>query len=87
MKKSEMISLVAAQSGLTKADAERAIDSLITVIAQAMLAEDEVTLPGLGKFKTKLRAAHEGRNPVTGEPINIDEKVRVVFKQSTALKL
>jgi DNA-binding protein HU-beta len=87
MKKSEMISLVAAQSGLTKADAERAIDSLITVIAQAMLAEDEVTLPGLGKFKTKLRAAREGRNPVTGEPINIDEKVRVVFKQSTALKL
>lgn len=86
MNKSDLIGSVAKQSGLTKADAERAIDATFQSITVALKKGDEVRLIGFGTFGTAKRAATEGRNPRTGETIKIPAKTLPRFRAGKQLK-
>ncbi|TAN50869.1 MAG: HU family DNA-binding protein [Methylococcaceae bacterium] len=91
MKQSELIDCIvaanhnAAQS-LNKSHAAALLGRLAVVITAALADGDEVTLPHLGKFTIKERAARQGRNPATGEAITIPAGRAVVFKPVKALK-
>ncbi len=67
MNKTDLVAAVATSSGLTRADADRAVDGVFETIAAAMKDGDEVRLVGFGTFSVSDRAAKEGRNPRTGE--------------------
>jgi DNA-binding protein HU-beta len=84
--KSELIEKVAGQAGLTKSDAERAVNSFITVIENAVSANDKVTLPGFGAWSRTQRAARTGRNPRTGEPVQIPASKAVKFSVGADFK-
>jgi len=86
MNKSELIDAVSSQSGLAKADATRAVDALFDTIGSALKGGDSVALVGFGTFAVKARAARTGRNPRTGEPLNIAASKMPVFKAGKALK-
>ena len=70
-KKADLIASMSEKSGLTKKDSETALTALIATIQEQVALEKKVTLPGLGSFNVKERAARKGRNPQTGEPIDI----------------
>lgn len=86
MKKVELVEAVAEETGLTKADATRAIDATFKVIANALANGDKVPLVGFGTFDVSKRAAREGRNPRTGEKVTIAARNAVTFKAGSALK-
>lgn len=86
MKKSELVEAVAEKAGLTKADATRAIDAIFATITEALKNGDKVPVAGFGTFAVSKRAAREGRNPRTGETVNIAARNAVTFKAGTALK-
>lgn len=86
MNKSELIDAIAAHSELSKADAGRALNGFIAAVTDAMKREDDVVLVGFGTFSVKERAAREGRNPSTGETIQIAASKSVGFKAGKALK-
>lgn len=86
MNKSELISAVADASDLSKADAGRAVDAVFDAITDAMKAGDKVSLVGFGTFQVRERAARQGRNPKTGETINIAAGKTPGFKAGKALK-
>ena len=86
MNKSELIEKVAGQAGLTKSDAEKAVNSFITVIESAVAANDKVTLPGFGAWSRTQRAARTGRNPRTGEPVQIPASKAVKFSVGADFK-
>lgn len=71
MNKSELIDLIAADADLTKVAAGRALDAAIAGITKAVAGGDSVALIGFGTFKATERAAREGKNPKTGEPLQI----------------
>ena len=71
MNKSELIETIAAKSGVTKADAGRAVNAMLDAIVDAVAKGDDVSLPGFGSFKASARAAREGKNPKTGEKLTI----------------
>ena len=85
MNKTELIDAVAASSGLTKADAKRAIDGFTASIEGAMKQGDRVSLVGFGTFSVSERNARTGRNPKTGKEIKIDAKKVVRFKAGSEL--
>ena len=74
MKKVELVEAVAEKAGLTKADATRAIDATFEAITDALANGDKVPLVGFGTFSISKRAAREGRNPRTGEPVKIEAR-------------
>lgn len=80
MNKSDLIRAVATDLGTTQKTAEDAVNSVIAHIKGALNMGDEVAIHGLGKFTLKVAAAREGRNPKTGEPIQIATKRSVKFK-------
>lgn len=86
MKKVELVEAVAKETGLTKADANRALDATLAAITGALAKGDSVPLVGFGTFKTAKRAAREGRNPRTGETVKIAARTAVTFKAGSALK-
>lgn len=86
MKKSELVEVVAEKTGLTKADATRAIDATFAAITGALKDGDKVPLVGFGTFAVSKRAAREGRNPQTGETVKIAARNAVTFKAGSALK-
>ena len=86
MKKVELVEAVAEKTGLTKADATRAIDATFEVITGALQGGDKVPLVGFGTFAVSERAARIGRNPQTGEPVEIPARKAVTFKAGSALK-
>ena len=86
MKKVELVEAVAEATGLTKADATRAIDATFAAITGALKAGDKVPLVGFGTFAVSKRAAREGRNPQTGETVKIAARNAVTFKAGSALK-
>jgi DNA-binding protein HU-beta len=86
MKKGEMVSYVADAAGLTKADADRAIDAVIAAITKTLKSGDSVTLVGFGTFTVRKRAARTGRNPQTGATIKIKASKNPGFKAGKALK-
>ena len=86
MKKVELVEAVATATGLTKADATRAIDATFEAITGALKDGDKVPLVGFGTFAVSKRAAREGRNPQTGETVKIAARNAVTFKAGSALQ-
>ena len=86
MNKSELIDAVASRSGMSKADAGKTIDAFFVVLTSAVKSGDRVTWPGFGSFSTSQSAARTGRNPQTGEAVNIAASTRMKFTPSSALK-
>ena len=86
MNKTDLINAIAAESGLTKADAAKALNATTNAIVNAVKAGDKVALVGFGTFAVSERAAREGRNPRTGETVKIAARKAVTFKAGTALK-
>jgi DNA-binding protein HU-beta len=84
--KAELIDVIAVSADLSKADATRAIESVLDTITTALKAGDTVNLVGFGSFAVKARAARTGRNPQTGATINIAASKVPVFKAGKALK-
>ncbi|MFH6944644.1 HU family DNA-binding protein [Flavobacterium sp. FlaQc-50] len=80
MKKADLITKVAEQTGLSKADAAKAVASTLDVIKESATAGETVQILGFGTFKTQIRTARVGRNPKTGQPVEIAEKQVVKFK-------
>jgi DNA-binding protein HU-beta len=86
MNKAELIDAVAAAADLSKASATRALDAALDTITSALKDGDQVTLVGFGTFAVKARAARQGRNPRTGETIQIAASNVPGFKAGKALK-
>ena len=86
MNKSELISLVAENSGLTRKDTERAINAALDAITASLVRGEKVQLSGFGVFETKDRESRIGRNPHTKEAIEIPATRVPSFKASKALK-
>tara|TARA_B100000686_G_C16793360_1_gene980368 strand:- start:3176 stop:3448 length:273 start_codon:yes stop_codon:yes gene_type:complete len=84
--KSELQDHVAEKAGLSKADAGRAIDAMIDGITVAMKKDGSLSLVGFGSFKKTKRAARKGRNPRTGEEIQIKAANQVKFSAGSKLK-
>tara|TARA_B100000686_G_scaffold224894_1_gene232054 strand:- start:97 stop:372 length:276 start_codon:yes stop_codon:yes gene_type:complete len=84
--KNDLISSVAESSGLTKADAGRAVDGVFESIASALSSGDDVRIVGFGSFSVANRAASTGRNPRTGEEIQIPASKQPKFKAGAPLK-
>ena len=86
MNKQELVEIVAESSDLSKAAAGRVVDTVFDTITDALKKGDQVTLVGFGTFLVRDRAARTGRNPQTGEPIEIKAAKNLAFKAGTALK-
>ena len=86
MNKQELVDSVANEAGLTKADTARAVDAVINQIKNALKKDDKVQLVGFGTFEVAKRAASKGRNPRTGDPINIPASKIPKFKAGKGLK-
>lgn len=86
MTKMDLIDAVAAKVGLTKADAGRAVDSLLGSIETALAKGEKVTITGFGTFEVRQRAARMGRNPQTGAPLHIAASKSPAFKSGKGLK-
>ena len=86
MNKQELIGQVADATGLGRADASRAVESVFDMISNALKRGDEVRLVGFGTFSCSRRKASTGRNPRTGEPMQIKESTQPKFKAGKGLK-
>ena len=86
MKKSDLIAKIADKAGMTKKDAEKALNAFIDTVTDALAADDKISLVGFGTFETKKRAARKGKNPRTGEIINIPAAKVPTFKVGQGLK-
>jgi len=86
MKKAELIAKIADEAKIPRAAAERAINSFMKVVVEALRAGDKVSLPGFGTFMVAERAARKGRNPRTGEEIQIPAVKVPKFKIGKNLK-
>ena len=86
MNKNDLISSVSDGSGLSKADAGKAVDAVFESITGSLKSGTEVRLVGFGTFSVSRRAASQGRNPRTGEPIQIPASNQPKFKAGKGLK-
>ena len=86
MNKAELIEAVAGAANLSKADAGRAVDAVVDSIASALKKGQQVSVVGFGTFSVKHRAARSGRNPRTGETIQISASNVPGFKAGKALR-
>jgi DNA-binding protein HU-beta len=86
MNKAELIDAVAEGADISKAAATRAVDTMIDSITDALKKGDQVTIVGFGTYQVRERAARTGRNPRTGESINIPASKQPAFKAGKALK-
>jgi len=86
MNKSELIDAIASASGLSKADATRALNATTDAITKALSKGDAIQLTGFGSFVVRERAARTGRNPQTGATIQIKASKVAAFKAGKALK-
>ena len=86
MNKSDLVSAIADNSGLSKADAARALEATISTISGALGSGDSVAITGFGSFMVRGRAARTGRNPQTGAAIQISASNVPAFKAGKLLK-
>ena len=86
MSKTELVEYVAAEAGLTKTDAAKAVDAMMKGITEGLKKDKKVALVGFGTFTAKIREAREGINPLTKEPMKIPAKNVVSFKAGSKLK-
>ncbi len=86
MNKNDLVATVASQADLSKTDASRAVESIFDAITDSLKSGVEVRLVGFGTFSVARRKASEGRNPRTGEKIQIPASNQPKFKAGKALK-
>ena len=86
MNQSELIRHVAEETGITRSAAEAAVKSVLSGIAGSLARGDAVSLPGFGTFGTRSRPARTGRNPRTGESLNIAASTAPTFKAGKPLR-
>lgn len=86
MNKSELIDAMASKTGMTKADAGRALEAFTSTVEDVVSKGDTLTLVGFGTFGVKERNERTGRNPRTGEPLTIAAKKLPYFKPGAGLK-
>lgn len=86
MNKGEFVDAVAAKGDMSKGDAASAVDAVLDAVTEAMKQGDQVTLVGFGTFLVRKREARTGRNPRTGEPLEIKASNVPSFKAGKALK-
>lgn len=86
MNKSDLVTAIATEAGITKAQAEKALAAFTGSVETALKAGDKVTLIGFGTFSAVSRAARIGRNPATGKEIKIAAKTNGKFTPGSALK-
>jgi DNA-binding protein HU-beta len=86
MNKADLINALAAKNEISKKDAEKAVNAVLDLIAGALKDGEKVQIMGFGSFEVKERAARTGKNPATGETIEIAASKAVVFKAGKALK-
>lgn len=86
MNKADLVAKVAEKSGVTKKDAEKAVAGIFAAVQEALAAGDKVQVLGFGTFEVKERAARIGRNPQTGEELQIAASKNPSFKPGKALK-
>ena len=80
MNKADLTEAIALNAKVSKADAERCLDATMEAISKALKKGDRIALVGFGSFSVKKRAARVGRNPATGEQLNLPSKNVVKFK-------
>ncbi len=86
MNKGQLIEAVASELGESKAEASRAVVAVINCITEGVKRDQSVTIVGFGTFTKKARSARTGRNPATGQPMEIKASTTIGFKASQALK-
>ena len=86
MNKSELVELVAEKAGMSKKDSEKAVKAVLESITEGLAKGERVQLVGFGTFEVRHRKAREGRNPATGEKIQIKASKVPAFKPGKALK-
>lgn len=86
MTKAELIDAVADAAGVSKADAERTVGAFFDTVVSSAMKGDKVAWPGFGSFSTTQRPARTGRNPQTGEPVQIKASTAMKFSASSTLK-
>lgn len=86
MIKADLVMKVAGEADITKADAARAVDATFGAIASELAAGRDVSIAGFGKFSPSERSAREGRNPATGETIQIAASTAAKFSPAAGLK-
>lgn len=86
MTKADLVNAMAEKAGISKADAEKALKAFSDAVAEALKAGDKVSLVGFGTFSVSERAARTGKNPQTGEAIEIAAAKTPKFKAGKALK-
>ncbi|MFC6335163.1 HU family DNA-binding protein [Paenibacillus septentrionalis] len=86
MNKTDLINNIAEKNGLTKRDVETVINGFLAEVTDALASGDKVQLIGFGTFETRKRSGRVGRNPQTGEDINIPETTVPAFKAGNKLK-
>ena len=86
MNKGELLSAMAEESGLSKTDCEKALEAFKSVVARVLKSGGKIALVGFGSFYTVLRKATTGRNPQTGEQIQISASTQPKFKAGADLK-
>ena len=86
MNKKELIDAVAAKAGMPRTQAAHAVDAALAAITEALNNDEKVQLLGFGTFEAKVRPARQGRNPRTGETLEIAESKNVGFKAGSALR-
>ena len=86
MTKNELVSYIAEETGLTKADAARAVEAFVNGVTKGLKDSQKVTLTGFAAFTAKKKAAKTGRNPRTGETVKIPARVAVSVKAGSKLK-
>ena len=86
MNKGELIAGMAEESGVSKADTEKVLNAFLSQVEKALCAGDKVQLTGFGSFEVRERAARTGRNPHTGETIEIAAAKVPAFKPEKGLK-
>ncbi len=86
MNKSELVDAMAADAGITKAAAKKALDSMMNNVEKSLKKGGRVSLVGFGSWSVSKRAARDGRNPQTGKKIRIAAKKVVKFKAGAELK-
>jgi len=86
MNKSQLVDAVASDSGLSKADSARAIESVLATVTKSLKKGEEVSITGFGKFSVVKRAARQGVNPRTGERVKIKASKAPKFTAGAGLK-
>ena len=86
MTKTEFVGKIAEATGFTKVDADKAVNAFLEIVTEALKSGDKVTLTGFGSFEVTERGAREGRNPQTGETMQIKAAKTPKFKAGKSLK-